>query len=39
MVDYIGLKNIKDVKIDDVILISELTDKNDIAQILEQIIA
>ena len=39
MVKCIGLKEIKDVKVDDVILIAELTDKNDINQILEQIIA
>ena len=35
----LDLKSIKDVKIDDVILVLELTDRRDIEQILEQIIA
>ena len=39
LVDCIGLKSIKDVNVDDVILIAELTDKNDIDQIIAQIIA
>lgn len=39
LAESIGLNNIKDIKIDDNIIIAELTDRNDVKQILEQIIA